>query len=159
MSSPGSGGSRFDFLARFAGPIAWLIAGLLLLFGGVCLGCHWSFTMCGGIFCVSRWARVDVDVGKGFLFVKNDIESFSTEKSDLTLNFYCSFRNRSDLRTWQTIEGVVTQGGKSSVNPRNSMGFPSDAEGGGITPRNLSKSDDERSNPINASRNTESGLG
>eukprot|EP00931_Biecheleriopsis_adriatica_P033689 TRINITY_DN1953_c0_g1_i6.p1 TRINITY_DN1953_c0_g1~~TRINITY_DN1953_c0_g1_i6.p1 ORF type:complete len:1517 (-),score=429.01 TRINITY_DN1953_c0_g1_i6:383-4933(-) len=28
------GGSPFDFLARFAGPIAWLIAGLLLIFGG-----------------------------------------------------------------------------------------------------------------------------
>ena len=54
MSSPGSGGSPFDFLARFAGPIAWLIAGLLLLFGGLCLGCHWSFSMCGGIFCVRR---------------------------------------------------------------------------------------------------------
>merc|ERR1719401_2562012 len=27
-------GGPFDFLARFAGPIAWLIAGLLLLFGG-----------------------------------------------------------------------------------------------------------------------------
>ena len=24
-----------DFLARFAGPLAWLVAGLLLLFGGV----------------------------------------------------------------------------------------------------------------------------
>jgi len=38
MSSPGSGGSPFDFLARFAGPIAWLIAGLLLLFGGLPFG-------------------------------------------------------------------------------------------------------------------------
>ena len=38
MSSPGSSASPFDFLARFAGPIAWLIAGLLLLFGGLCLG-------------------------------------------------------------------------------------------------------------------------
>ena len=28
-------GSPFDFLARFAGPLAWLVAGLLLLFGGV----------------------------------------------------------------------------------------------------------------------------
>merc|ERR1719401_2477475 len=28
-------GGPFDFLSRFAGPIAWLIAGLLLLFGGV----------------------------------------------------------------------------------------------------------------------------
>ena len=43
MSAPGSGGSPFDFLARFAGPIAWLIAGLLLLFGGLCLGWHWGF--------------------------------------------------------------------------------------------------------------------
>ena len=59
------------------------------------------------------------------------------------------------------------EGGNSSVdvqevvlNLRKNMGFPSDdAEGAGITPRNLSKADDERSNPINASRNTESGLG
>merc|ERR550525_1783693 len=29
-----SNGGPFEFLARFAGPIAWLIAGLLLLFGG-----------------------------------------------------------------------------------------------------------------------------
>jgi cell division protease FtsH len=29
-----NGGGPLDFLARFAGPIAWLIAGLLLLFGG-----------------------------------------------------------------------------------------------------------------------------
>eukprot|EP00435_Cladocopium_sp_Y103_P005934 s262_g1.t3 len=28
-------GSPLDFLARFAGPLAWLVAGLLLLFGGV----------------------------------------------------------------------------------------------------------------------------
>eukprot|EP00438_Fugacium_kawagutii_P026196 Skav206691 [mRNA] locus=scaffold1764:108920:116451:+ [translate_table: standard] len=35
MSNGNTGGSPFDFLARFAGPIAWLIAGLLLLFGGV----------------------------------------------------------------------------------------------------------------------------
>ena len=27
--------SPLDFLARFAGPLAWLVAGLLLLFGGV----------------------------------------------------------------------------------------------------------------------------
>jgi len=31
-------GGPFDFLARFAGPIAWLIAGLLLLFGGTGAG-------------------------------------------------------------------------------------------------------------------------
>mmetsp|Transcript_39864 Transcript_39864/g.95354 ORF Transcript_39864/g.95354 Transcript_39864/m.95354 type:complete len:942 (-) Transcript_39864:246-3071(-) len=31
-------GGPLDFLARFAGPIAWLIAGLLLLFGGVGMG-------------------------------------------------------------------------------------------------------------------------
>lgn len=33
--STGEAGSPFDFLARFAGPLAWLVAGLLLLFGGV----------------------------------------------------------------------------------------------------------------------------
>ena len=27
--------SPLDFLARFAGPLAWLVAGLLLLFGGL----------------------------------------------------------------------------------------------------------------------------
>ena len=89
MSSPGSGGSPFDFLARFAGPIAWLIAGLLLLFGGLCLGCHWSFTMCGGIFCVGRplvgwmwlWGKV--------FFLFNDIECF-LHSMDLTLNLFYS---------------------------------------------------------------------
>ena len=39
MQSPGANtGGPFDFLARFAGPIAWLIAGLLLLFGGAGMG-------------------------------------------------------------------------------------------------------------------------
>ena len=33
--STGEAGSPLDFLARFAGPLAWLVAGLLLLFGGV----------------------------------------------------------------------------------------------------------------------------
>merc|ERR1719183_3297580 len=32
------GGGPLDFLARFAGPIAWLIAGLLLFFGGMGAG-------------------------------------------------------------------------------------------------------------------------
>lgn len=108
MSSPGSGGSPFDFLARFAGPIAWLIAGLLLLFGGLCLGCHWSFTMCGGIFCVGRplvgwmwlWGKV--------FFLFNDIESF-LHSMDLTLNLFIVRRNQSDLTTWQKMEGVVTR--------------------------------------------------
>ncbi|CAK9062158.1 unnamed protein product [Durusdinium trenchii] len=35
VMSTGEAGSPFDFLARFAGPLAWLVAGLLLLFGGV----------------------------------------------------------------------------------------------------------------------------
>ena len=39
MQSPGtSSGGPLDFLARFAGPIAWLIAGLLFLFGGAGMG-------------------------------------------------------------------------------------------------------------------------
>ncbi|CAK9066025.1 ATP-dependent zinc metalloprotease FtsH, partial [Durusdinium trenchii] len=38
MQNAGAGGSPLDFLARFAGPIAWLIAGLLLLFGGLPFG-------------------------------------------------------------------------------------------------------------------------
>ena len=38
MQNANAGGSPFDFLARFAGPIAWLIAGLLLLFGGLPFG-------------------------------------------------------------------------------------------------------------------------
>ncbi|CAK9074545.1 unnamed protein product [Durusdinium trenchii] len=38
MSQVGSSGSPFDFLASFAGPICWLIAGLLLLFGGLPFG-------------------------------------------------------------------------------------------------------------------------
>ena len=38
MQNSNAGGSPFDFLARFAGPIAWLIAGLLLLFGGLPFG-------------------------------------------------------------------------------------------------------------------------
>jgi len=35
QSANANNGGPLDFLARFAGPIAWLIAGLLLLFGGV----------------------------------------------------------------------------------------------------------------------------
>eukprot|EP00913_Durusdinium_trenchii_P013009 g12212.t2 len=35
VMSTGEAGSPLDFLARFAGPLAWLVAGLLLLFGGV----------------------------------------------------------------------------------------------------------------------------
>jgi len=39
MQSPGANsGGPLDFLARFAGPIAWLIAGLLFLFGGAGMG-------------------------------------------------------------------------------------------------------------------------
>ena len=39
MQSPGANsGGPLDFLARFAGPIAWLIAGLLALFGGAGMG-------------------------------------------------------------------------------------------------------------------------
>merc|ERR1719507_1019865 len=39
MQSPtANNGGPLDFLARFAGPIAWLIAGLLLLFGGTGMG-------------------------------------------------------------------------------------------------------------------------
>jgi cell division protease FtsH len=39
MQSPNANtGGPLDFLARFAGPIAWLIAGLLLLFGGAGAG-------------------------------------------------------------------------------------------------------------------------
>ena len=38
MQNASAGGSPLDFLARFAGPIAWLIAGLLLLFGGLPFG-------------------------------------------------------------------------------------------------------------------------
>ncbi|CAJ1338985.1 unnamed protein product [Effrenium voratum] len=38
MAGVGSQGSPLDFLARFAGPICWLIAGLLLLFGGLPFG-------------------------------------------------------------------------------------------------------------------------
>ncbi|CAE6966950.1 ftsH3 [Symbiodinium natans] len=39
MQSPGANsGGPLDFLARFAGPIAWLIAGLLILFGGAGMG-------------------------------------------------------------------------------------------------------------------------
>ncbi|CAE7503869.1 ftsH, partial [Symbiodinium sp. CCMP2456] len=39
MQTPGANsGGPLDFLARFAGPIAWLIAGLLFLFGGAGMG-------------------------------------------------------------------------------------------------------------------------
>lgn len=38
QSTNAQGGSPLDFLQRFAGPIAWLIAGLLFLFGGVGFG-------------------------------------------------------------------------------------------------------------------------
>jgi len=39
MQNPNANtGGPLDFLARFAGPIAWLIAGLLLLFGGTGMG-------------------------------------------------------------------------------------------------------------------------
>ncbi|OLP73483.1 ATP-dependent zinc metalloprotease FtsH 3, partial [Symbiodinium microadriaticum] len=39
MQTPGANsGGPLDFLARFAGPIAWLIAGLLVLFGGAGMG-------------------------------------------------------------------------------------------------------------------------
>ena len=38
MQNAAQGGSPLDFLARFAGPIAWLVAGLLLLFGGLPFG-------------------------------------------------------------------------------------------------------------------------
>ena len=39
MQTPGAiSGGPLDFLARFAGPIAWLIAGLLVLFGGAGMG-------------------------------------------------------------------------------------------------------------------------
>jgi len=38
QSANANNGGPLDFLARFAGPIAWLIAGLLLLFGGVGMG-------------------------------------------------------------------------------------------------------------------------
>ena len=35
MQKPGANMGPFDFLIRFAGPIAWLIANLVLLFGGI----------------------------------------------------------------------------------------------------------------------------
>merc|ERR1719265_2325303 len=35
MNSGEQPGGPLDFLARFAGPLAWLVAGLLLLFGGI----------------------------------------------------------------------------------------------------------------------------
>ena len=75
MSSPGSGGSPFDFLARFAGPIAWLIAGLLLLFGGLCLGWHWGFTMCV-FFCVSSPLVGSVWWKWGKVFFQSDLTTW-----------------------------------------------------------------------------------
>ena len=38
QNSAANNGGPMDFLARFAGPIAWLIAGLLFLFGGMGMG-------------------------------------------------------------------------------------------------------------------------
>jgi len=38
QNASAGGGGPLDFLARFAGPVAWLIAGLLLLFGGAGAG-------------------------------------------------------------------------------------------------------------------------
>jgi len=48
MQNASAGGSPLDFLARFAGPIAWLIAGLLLLFGGLPFGGEEDFFEKGG---------------------------------------------------------------------------------------------------------------
>lgn len=50
MQNASAGGSPLDFLARFAGPIAWLIAGLLLLFGGLPFGGEDFFFRKGWVF-------------------------------------------------------------------------------------------------------------
>ena len=60
MQNASAGGSPLDFLARFAGPIAWLIAGLLLLFGGLPFGGEEHFFKKGGFFRgpTHCWSRV-----------------------------------------------------------------------------------------------------